>query len=198
MKPIVQITSIFSFVCLCSRNWSPKAFPALSKRPIKQASQVCFVMVLLQGNCGYQPDMLKSGESVISGLVIHARLKATQNFDKFVYLAFAWPFGPPFTRKYGKELFSNDVESTQLNTVSVSQLLYKKCTVSLFPSSLFFSPGSSRFWRSRDEFHIMGISKGVLEWLKSIGSETFSLFSMPWCYHIQFVLLLWCLYSSLT
>lgn len=64
-------------------------------------------------------------------------IKGDANFDKIVNLAFAWPFGPPFTRKYGKELFSNNVENTQLNTANVSRLLYKKCTVSLFPSSLF-------------------------------------------------------------
>ena len=71
-------------------------------------------------------------------------IKGDANFDKIVNLAFAWPFGPPFTRKYGKELFSNNVENTQLNTANVSRLLYKICTVSLFPSSLFLSLGSSR------------------------------------------------------
>ena len=76
-------------------------------------------------------------------------IKGDANFDKIVNLAFAWPLGPPFTRKCGKELFSEssviDVENTQLNTANVSRLLYKKCTVSLFPNSLFLSSVSSRF-----------------------------------------------------
>ena len=95
IKRIVQITSIFSFMCLCSRNISPKAFPAHSKRPKKQPSQVCFVMVLLQGNCGYQPDMLKNGERVISGLVTHARLKATQILTKLLTSHSLGPSGLP-------------------------------------------------------------------------------------------------------
>lgn len=52
-------------------------------------------MVLLQGNCGYQPDLLKSGESVISGLVIHARLKATQISTKLLTSHSLGPSGLP-------------------------------------------------------------------------------------------------------
>lgn len=52
-------------------------------------------MVLLQGNCGYQPDLLKSGESVISGLVIHARLKATQISTKLLTSHSLSPSGLP-------------------------------------------------------------------------------------------------------
>ena len=52
-------------------------------------------MVLLQGNCGYQPDMLKSGESVISGLVIHARLKAKKISTKLLTSNSLGPSGLP-------------------------------------------------------------------------------------------------------